>query len=466
LGSSDESDNDIGNVLHDYFKGIDKDKNLSTLKEILKFSSEEVENLAALSEHIAQIEPTLKQICQSDLSMKERVQLYVLFIEYCECEKMDEQTEIAIEFQSVLKSLEKSKKLQQSFGEDDVVPDVIDFITDSNAGKEIKSSIMTQYNHVKHADAQSSEYQSFSTWFSWIKQLPIHSKPLPSIVTDADLFMTNCNTILNRQLFGLSVVKRRVLAILYNRHINSTEKSRAIGFIGDPGVGKTMLAKIIAECEGRKLERVLANEKNALEGNNLVWSGASPGQICRALCRAGSSSCCILIDEIDKLSLTNDDGATMALLQVLDPDHNHSFNDNYISHFPLDLSKVCFILTANNTTIHPAVMDRALWIKIPKYTLDERKSIVTEYVIPKLNKGKTTPIIVHADAINAMLNLPESTSVRWIEGVLQGIFLEKSLENDIPAFRLDEHHTDIMITDINKYMQYGKDTSYVETMYS
>jgi ATP-dependent Lon protease len=359
-------------------------------------------------------------------------------MEYAECDSPGEKLIIGIEFDEMLTRIKQMKSLKNNIGcafldKTNHNDDVIAFLESSRADATVKKAIFQQFELAKHLRDDDSGYQSFRSWLSWVKMLPAHTENPASLTlaalptTPVQEYMNKCVSIMDEQLYGLKGVKVMVLAILFQRYVNRNERSRPIGFIGDPGVGKTMLATIIAKCENRHLERVSFQEKNALDGSNMVWAGSSPGQLYKAICRSKSSDPCILVDEIDKIP-ANEDGVTQVFLSALDPDHNHSFIDNYIQYFPINLSQVCFILTANTANLHPALHDRINWIHVPSYNRQERVDILQNYILPKVCARANHKLTITDAAVELLLQHPGMGSVRKIEGVIDALCMRKSLQ--------------------------------------
>ncbi len=290
--------------------------------------------------------------------------------------------------------------------------------------KENIEALISRLDRASKFQSYSSDYEVISKYIDTITKVPWNKS------TSDNLDIGNAKQILDKNHYGIIDVKERILEYLSSMNFNKEQPAPILCFVGLQGIGKTTIARSIAEALNRKFVRIpLGGLSSVLEirGQSKVNPDAEPGYIVKALIKAGSNNPVILLDEFDKIS---DDGSVRSsimatFLEILDPEQNNSFSDHYID-YPIDLSKVMFILTANNLgTISSALLDRLEIIRFSSYTDEEKLRIAKDYIMPKVYKNiglNNKQLIIDDDVWSDIIRpLGYEAGIRELERILMNI---------------------------------------------
>lgn len=247
--------------------------------------------------------------------------------------------------------------------------------------EDVEETFEKELSKMQRMNPQAAEYSIQVNYLEMLVELPWNE------YTQDNLDLDHAQTVLDRDHFGLEKIKERIIEYLAVIKLKKNLKSPILCLVGPPGVGKTSLGRSIANALGRKYIRMSlggVRDEAELRGHRKTYIGAMPGRIIQRLRKAKSSNPVFVLDELDKVSGANISGDPQAaLLEILDPEQNNSFYDNYLE-MEFDLSKVMFIGTANSlSTIHPALRDRMEIINISGYLLEEKIEIAKKHLIPK-----------------------------------------------------------------------------------
>ncbi len=246
--------------------------------------------------------------------------------------------------------------------------------------KEVKEYFMKEADKLHRLNPASGEYSVQVNYVQTLLDLPWN------VYTKDNFNLQRAEKILERDHFGLEKVKERILEHLAVLKLKGDLKSPIICLVGPPGVGKTSLGKSIASALGRKYVRISLgglHDEAEIRGHRKTYIGAMPGRIIQNLKKTKSSNPVFVLDEIDKVGHDFHGDPASSLLEVLDPEQNSAFHDNYLE-IDFDLSKVMFIATANTTsTINPALLDRMEIIEVSGYLVEEKVEIARRHLIPK-----------------------------------------------------------------------------------
>jgi len=297
---------------------------------------------------------------------------------------------------------EQMKAIQKELGEGEEGPNEIEElqkkIEDAGMPKPVLAKARQEFGKLKQMSPMSAEATVVRNYLDWLIGVPW--KKRSKVRKDLAL----AQQVLDADHFGLEKVKERILEYLAVQQRVSTMKGPILCLVGPPGVGKTSLGQSIAKATNRKFVRMSlggVRDEAEIRGHRRTYIGSMPGRIVQNMNKVGSKNPLFVLDEIDKMSMDFRGDPSSALLEVLDPEQNHTFNDHYLE-VDLDLSEVMWVATANSLNIPGPLLDRMEVIRIPGYTEDEKLAIALKYLLPKQIKAnglKPDEVTVDGEAV-------------------------------------------------------------------
>jgi ATP-dependent Lon protease len=304
---------------------------------------------------------------------------------------------------------EQLKAIQRELGEDDPqqaeVNELREKVEEAKMPEEVKERALKEVDRMSRIPTASPEVGVIRTYVDWLASLPWDKS------TEDNLDIKQAAVVLDEDHYGLEKVKERILEYLSVRSLADTIRSPILALVGPPGVGKTSLGKSVARAMGREFVRMSLggiHDEAEIRGHRRTYIGALPGRVIQNIKTAGSNNPVFMLDEIDKIGMDFRGDPSSALLEVLDPEQNNTFADNYLE-VPFDLSKVLFIATGNLVDPIPmALRDRMEIIQLPGYTQREKAEIGRRFLVPKqmVNHGLKPKNVAFTD--EAMTTLVQS----------------------------------------------------------
>jgi len=352
------------------------------------------------------------------------------------------------------------KNIQEELGDgqDNDIDDLRAKGTRMNWPKEVADVFEKEVTKLERINPQAPDYSVQLTYLQTMLALPW------GIYTEDNLNIANAEKTLNKDHYGLEKVKERILEHLAVLKLKDDMKSPIVCLYGPPGVGKTSLGRSIAAALKRKYVRMSlggVHDEAEIRGHRKTYIGAMPGRIVKSLIKAEASNPVIILDEIDKLGSDHRGDPSSAMLEVLDPEQNHSFHDNYLD-VDYDLSKVMFIATANNLgSIPPALLDRMELIEVSGYITEEKVEIARRHLVPKelANNGLKKEYVKFSKAALEYIveNYTRESGVRELEKKINKVMRKIALEFARDGYELVH---DIKPADVRKYLgapEYSRD---------
>ena len=329
------------------------------------------------------------------------------------------------------------QELGEKNGDQAEIDKLRDRLTAAELPEDIRKEAERELGRLEKLPSAQPEFSVIRTWLEYVIELPWTKK------SEDSLDLKRARQVLDEDHFGITKVKERIIEQLAILKLNPEAKAPILCLVGAPGVGKTSLGQSIARALGRKFERMSLggmHDEAELRGHRRTYIGALPGRLIQAMRRAGFANPVLMLDEVDKLGRDFRGDPAAALLEVLDPEQNKAFRDNYLD-LPFDLSKVLFVTTANTLDTIPApLLDRMEIIGLSGYSEEEKAQIALRYLLPRQLKhaGLTAEQCVITDeALHKLIaSYTREAGVRRLEQVLGRIirkvavkFAEGSVES-------------------------------------
>ncbi len=315
--------------------------------------------------------------------------------------------------------------------------------------KDINDHFKKELSKLQRMNPQVAEYSIQRNYLDTYLELPWNE------FSKDNFDLKRATKILDRDHYGLKDVKKRIIEHIAVLKLRNDMKSPILCFNGPPGVGKTSLGKSIAEALGREYVRISLGglrDESEIRGHRKTYIGAMPGRIIQSLKKAKTSNPVFVLDEIDKLSVGNQGDPSSAMLEVLDPEQNTSFYDNFIES-GFDLSKVMFLATSNNiANVQPALRDRMEIVHVSGYTIEEKYQIAKKHLIPKqIKEHGLSKNIVKINKLSSEKIIEGYTRESGVRGLEKQI--AKIIRNVAKCIALEEDYSsEITLTDIDKIL--------------
>ncbi len=342
---------------------------------------------------------------------------------------------------------EQVKAIQKELGDGEEGADLEELekkIVGARMSKEARKKVDAELKKLKLMSPMSAEATVVRNYIDTLVNLPWSKK------TKIKHDLSNAATVLDEDHYGLEKVKDRILEYLAVQQRVDKVKAPILCLVGPPGVGKTSLGQSVARATGRKFVRMALGgmrDEAEIRGHRRTYIGSMPGKVLQSLSKIGTRNPLFLLDEIDKLGMDFRGDPSSALLEVLDPEQNHTFSDHYVE-VDFDLSDVMFIATSNSMSIPPALLDRMEVIRLAGYTEDEKLNIAQRYLLPKQRKNngvKEAEVDVTESAIRGIIRYyTREAGVRSLEREIS-----KICRKVVKGVQLKTYSDKVVVTDEN-----------------
>ncbi len=328
---------------------------------------------------------------------------------------------------------EQLKAIQKELGEEgeneQEIAKLDEAIAAAGMPEDIEQQTRKELQRLQRMPAASSEFSMLHTYLEWMTELPWK---LPE---EKPIDLNAAREILEADHFGLERIKQRIIEFLAVQKLNPQGRAPILCFVGPPGVGKTSLGQSIARALQRPFVRVSlggVHDEAEMRGHRRTYVGAMPGNIVQGLRKAGARNCVMMLDEIDKMTASAHGDPSAALLEILDPEQNATFRDNYLG-VPFDLSRVVFIATANVIDqVSPPVRDRMEIIDLPGYTPEEKLQIAQRYLVQRQSEAnglQPDQCVLMPEALQSIIaNYTREAGVRQFEREIGRIMRHAALQ--------------------------------------
>src|SRR5436853_978964 len=342
---------------------------------------------------------------------------------------------------------QQMKAIQQELGEGNELQEEIEQyrtkIKKAKMPPEMAEEAERQLGRLERMHPDAAETATLRNYLDWMVSLPWAK------ATKDNLDLKKAQKILDEEHYGLEKIKDRIIEHLAVRKLKKDTKGPILCFVGPPGVGKTSLGKSIARALGRKFVRMSlggVHDEAEIRGHRRTYVGAMPGRIIQSIHQAGTNNPVFMMDEVDKIGADFRGDPSSAMLEVLDPEQNHAFRDNYLG-VPFDLSNVMFITTANMLDpVQPAFRDRTEIIQLSGYTEEEKLEIAKPHLIPKQTEEhglKKSQIQFTEEGLRAMINFyTQEAGLRNLEREIAAVCRKVAKQVAIGEKKIRKIHTD------------------------